>query len=396
MSRIYLDYQATTPLDPQVWAAMKPFFLQQFGNPGSIDTERGQAAAQMVETARGQLAGAIGALPRDVIFTSGATEANNLALKGAMVLQVKKGRPRILTFASEHKCVLAATQACAEFGAEPEVLPVQPDGLIDLDNLAHKLDQRVGMISAMAVHNEIGVIQNFVALGDLAQRHGALFHCDMAQALGKIPIDLGRLPIALASFSAHKAYGPMGIGALYIRRRPKAHVAPQVHGGGQERGVRSGTLPLPLIVGFGAAAAQVSACLESDLTRAWELREKLMTLVDHLPQVHVNGHRMQRVPSNFNLRFDGLSQAEVRAGLAEFEFSRGSACSAADLGPSATLTALGLNEVQADSAVRLSLGRFTTAEDIDALCAALARIGKTEVAGTAPRLAVPGDHGHQA
>ncbi len=376
MSRIYLDYQATTPLDPQVWAAMVPFFQQQFGNPGSIDTERGQAAAQAVETARAHLAAAIGASPRDIVFTSGATEANNLALKGAMALQVKKGRPRILTFASEHKCVLAATQACAEFGAEPEVLPVQPDGLIDLDDLAQRLDPRVGVISAMAVHNEIGVIQNLAALGDLAQRHGALFHCDMAQALGKIPIDVGRLPIALASFSAHKAYGPMGIGALYIRRRPKAHVAPQLHGGGQERGVRSGTLPLPLIVGFGAAAAQVTACLERDLTQAWDLREKILATVDRLPRVHVNGHRVQRVPGNLNLRFDGLDQAEIRAGLAGFEFSRGSACSAADLAPSATLTALGLDAAQASSAIRLSLGRFTTSQEIDALCAALARVGR--------------------
>lgn len=371
MSLIYLDNQATTPLDPRVWQVMAPLYQGQFGNPGSVDTQRGRAAAEQIEAARSKLAKAIGADPREIVFTSGATEANNLALTGAMRLQMKKGRSRLLTFATEHKCVLETAKALSDEGAEVEILPVQSDGLIDLDLLSGKLDERVGLVSAMAVHNEIGVIQNLAAIGDLAKSAGALFHCDMAQALGKIPLDLSSLPIALASFSAHKAYGPMGVGALYVRRRPKAHLMPILHGGGQERGLRSGTLPLALIAGFGESARLAAEDMEADLTRLWGYRSKVLELINHLSKVRLNGHPDQRVPDNLNLYFEGLSREEIREGLSGFEVSRGSACSAEDLDPSYVLTALDLSHEEADQSVRLSFGRFTTDAEVQALCETL-------------------------
>ena len=375
MSLIYFDNQATTPLDPRVWQVMAPLYQGEFGNPGAIDTQRGRAAAERVEEARSKCASAVGADPREIVFTSGATEANNLALTGAMRLQIKKGRPRLLTFVTEHKCVLETAKALSREGAEVEILPVQSDGLIDLAALGGTLDDRVGLVSAMAVHNEIGVIQNLAALGNLANSSGALFHCDMAQALGKIPIDLDRLPIALASFSAHKAYGPMGVGALYVRRRPKAQLAPLLHGGGQERGLRSGTLSLPLTAGFGEAAARAAQDMEADLTRLWGYRGQVLGLVDRLPNLSLNGHRDQRVPGNFNLLFCNLSREQIREGLAAFEVSRGSACSAEDLEPSYVLTALGLRHEDAEQSVRISLGRFTTQEDVQALCQTLEGLG---------------------
>ena len=351
---IYLDNQATTPLDPRVWQVMAPLYQAGFGNPGAVDSARGRAARDVVEGVRDQVAAAVGAEAREIIFTSGATEANNLALKGVMDLATKKGRPCLLTFATEHKCVLEAAKALGG-----EILPVQPDGLVDLDMLESALDARVGLVSLMAVHNEIGVIQNLQAVGELVESRGAMLHCDMAQALGKIPIDLASLPIALASFSAHKAYGPMGVGALYMRRKPRARVSPLFHGGGQERGVRSGTAPLQLIAGFGKAAELAAADLEKDLTRIWGYREQVLAL--GLP---LNGHRDQRVPGNLNVLLpEGVS-------LAGFDYSRGSACSAEDLEPSYVLKALGLGE-EAGRAVRLSFGRFTSQGDVDALCEAL-------------------------
>jgi len=368
---IYFDNQATTQLAPEVWEVMAPLYQAQFGNPSASDTRRGRAASKLVNISRIQLASAVGTEPRNLIFTSGATEANNLAIKGAMALQVKKNRPRVLTFSTEHKCVTASVQACEEFGAKAEILPVQRDGLINISELEKVMDHRVGMISAMAVHNEIGVIQNLSRIGEIAERNGALFHCDMAQALGKIPVNLESLPIALASFSAHKAYGPMGIGALYVRRRPKAHLQPLLHGGGQERGLRSGSLPLPLIAGFGKAAELAADYLEDDLTRIWKLRDRVLEVVSRLPSVHLNGHEEQRVPGNLNLRFEGMTQAQLRDGFRQFEFSRGSSCSAEDLEPSFVLSAMGLSHQQAASSIRLSIGRYTTELDVEMLCAAM-------------------------
>ena len=356
---IYLDNQATTPLDPRVWQVMVPLFRDQFGNPGAVDSPRGRAARDRVEQARAQIAAAVGAEAREIVFTSGATEANNLALKGVMRLQAQKGRPRLVTFATEHKCVLEAAKHL-----DADILPVQRDGLVDLNILEQALDDRVGLVSLMAVHNEIGLIQNLAAIGEMVARCGALFHCDMAQALGKIPIDLASLPISLASFSAHKAYGPMGVGALYLRRKPRARITPLFHGGGQERGVRSGTLPLPLIAGFGEAARLATEELEADLTRAWAYREQILAL----PHIHLNGHREQRVPSNLNLILpEGVS-------LDGFDYSRGSACSAEDLEPSYVLTALGLKKEAAARSVRLSFGRFTTQAEVEALKQALCTI----------------------
>ena len=374
MSLIYLDNQATTPLDPRVWRSMAPLYREQFGNPGAADTPRGRAAAERVEQARTQLATAVGADPRELIFTSGATEANNMALKGTMRLLLRKGRPRLITFATEHKCVLEAAKSLRDEGAEIDILPVQSDGLIDMEALSATMDNRVGLISAMAVHNEIGVIQNLEALGLIADHHGALFHCDMAQALGKIPINLRGLPIALASFSGHKAYGPMGVGALYVRRRPRAHLLPLLHGGGQERGLRSGTLALPLIAGFGEAAQIAHQDFDADLAKLWDYREQVLAVVDRLDRLTLNGHRHQRVPGNLNVQFSGLNLEAIRDGLKDFEVSRGSACTSADLEPSYVLSALGLETGQAASSLRLSFGRFTEPHQVTALCQALDRL----------------------
>ena len=374
MSVIYLDNQATTPLDPRVWRVMAPLYQHQFGNSGSKDTVRGRAASDRIDQARAHIATAIGADVREVIFTSGATEANNMALKGAMSLQVKKSRPRLLTFSTEHKCVLETAAYLRRKGIDVDILPVQSDGLVDFDILRAAMDTRVGLISVMAVHNEIGVVQNLKAIGQLAAQYGALFHCDMAQALGKIPLNLRDLPIALASFSAHKAYGPMGVGVLYVRRKPKAHLAPFLHGGGQEQGLRSGTLPLQLIAGFGEAARLAYQELESDLTRLWGYREQVLDVVDRTTHLSLNGHREQRVPGNLNLQFHGLSADQLRIPLDRFDISRGSACSAEDLEPSYVLRALGLSKDQASSSLRISFGRFTEPDHVTALCKDLATL----------------------
>jgi cysteine desulfurase len=391
---IYLDNQATTPVDPRVLAAMRPWWEQNFANPHSVEHAMGRAAEAAVETARAELAELLGADPREIIFTSGATEANNLAIKGAARFAAAQGNPRrrIVTLATEHKCVLESVRDLAAEGFEPVILPVRADGLADLDQLRAALDERTLLVSVMAVNNEIGVVQDLAVIGALARAAGALFHCDAAQGVGRIPLDMGALPIDLLSVSGHKIYGPKGIGALYVRRRPRARIAPLFSGGGQERGLRSGTLPAPLLVGLGEAAriARLEAML--DAGRIAGQRDRfLAALRAAVPEVTVNGSLEQRVPGNLNLTFPGLVTAEaIMAAAPEVCVSTGSACSSAEVEPSYVLAALGLGAGRARATLRIGIGRFTSPADVDLAAAVLAAAWRAALAVTpVPTLPAP-------
>ena len=366
---IYLDYQATTPLDPSVLEAMLPWFAQRFGNPHSSSHRYGTEAADAVEIARGFVAAEIGADPREIVFTSGATESNNLAIKGAARFLGER-RKRIVTFTTEHKCVLASAEALAREGFEVEILPVTHRGLVDLDQLAAALDDRTALVSVMLAHNEIGVIQDLAAISRLARARGVLVHTDAAQAFGKITIDVEGLGIDLLSISGHKIYGPKGIGALYVRRRPRVRLEPLFSGGGQERGLRSGTLSPALTVGLGEAARLASVGRPAEAARTGSLAGRLLAA---LPNAILNGDAKRRLPASLNLRFEGVSALDLIAKTPEVAISTGSACTSAEVEPSYVLTALGLGREEAGASVRISLGRFTTEDEVDRAAAALAR-----------------------
>jgi cysteine desulfurase len=362
---IYLDNQATTPTDPRVVAAMLPFFTERFGNPHSTAHAFGWDAEEAVERARGQLAALIGASPREVIFTSGATESNNLALKGAARFH-RDRRPKVVTLASEHKCVLESARDLEREGYAVTILPVQPDGLVDLDLLAATVDEETAIVSVMSVNNEIGVIQDVKAIAELCRARGAYFHCDAAQAVGKIPLDVADLGIDLLSISGHKFYGPKGIGALYVRRRPRVRLEPLMSGGGQERGLRSGTLPTPLCVGLGAAAEIAAAEMVVESERISALKARLLAgIKGRLSGVALNGHAERRVAGNLNLSFEGVDAEALMRALPRLAVSSGSACTSAAVEPSYVLRALGLPEDRARSSIRLAIGRFNTAAEID-------------------------------
>jgi cysteine desulfurase len=358
---LYLDYGATTPLDPAVAAAMAPWGVDGFGNPHSAHLW-GYHAKAAVEQARGAVAALVGAPPEAIAFTSGATESNNWALKGALMAP-GNGRRRIVTLATEHSSVLETAQYLASVGAALTVVPVRADGLVDEGDLARALGEDVAIVSAMAVNNEIGVVQDLAMIGRAAHSVGALFHCDAAQGFGKVPIDVDAAGIDLMSITAHKIYGPKGVGALY--RRPLRMIAPLLHGGGQEDG-RSGTLPTALIAGLGAAAAIAAARMADDHAHALMLRDRLLArlAVPH----HVNGSLDARWPGNLSLSFPGLDRPIIRD-LPGLAISAGSACAALTGRPSHVLTALGLDEAAAKASIRLGFGRFTTAEQIDAAAA---------------------------
>ncbi len=368
---IYLDYHATTPLDPQVGEAMRPWWDQQFGNPHSVQHALGRAAETAVEAAREQVAGLIGADGREIIFTSGATESNNLAIKGAARFRrdvAGEGRDHIITLATEHKCVLESAKALTREGFRVTVLPVQASGLLDLDQLAAALDARVALVSVMAVNNEIGTIQPLAEIAQLVHGHGGWLHVDAAQAAGRIKLDVRGLGIDLMSLSAHKIYGPKGVGALFVRRRPRIRLQPLFDGGGQERGLRSGTLPAPLIVGFGAAAALAGPALEPEAARLATLSARLLEGLRHrLQEVQVNGAMGPglRVAGNLSLAFAGLDAEALMRAMPDLCVSSGSACTAASVEPSYVLRALGLPEDAARASLRIGLGRFTTTEQVD-------------------------------
>jgi len=372
---VYLDNQATTPCDPRVLRAMLPFFTEQFGNPHSVEHVMGRTAEAAVEQARAHLAALIGAAPRELVFTSGATESNNIAIKGAARHAAAAGdaRRRVVTVATEHKCVLESVADLAAEGFEPVVLPVRPDGLLDADVLAEALAVPTLLVSVMAVNNEIGVVQDLAALAAVAKRAGALFHTDAAQGVGKVPLDVAAMGIDLMSISGHKIYGPKGVGALYVRRRPRVRLAPLFSGGGQERGLRSGTLPAPLIVGLGEAARLAQAEMAAEAPALAALRDRLADRLQTLvPGLAVNGSRSARVAGNLNLTFPAATAADLMAAVPDLCVSTGSACSSAEVEPSYVLRALGLSAAAAARTLRIGIGRFTSAADIDFAATALA------------------------
>jgi cysteine desulfurase len=350
---------------------MLPFFNQQFGNPHSRHHIYGWAAEDAVEAARRQVAALIGARPREITFTSGATEANNLAIKGATGLD--STRNEIVTCVTEHKCVLEACRRLENDGRRVAYLPVGAGGLVDLAALAAAVSEKTALVSIMAVNNEIGVIQPLAEIGRLCRARGALFHTDAAQAAGKIALDVEAMNIDLLSLSGHKLYGPMGIGALYVRRKPGLRLQPLFDGGGQERGLRSGTLPLPLCVGLGAACQIAAAEMTAEGKRLQALRDTLLAeLRRRLPDIRLNGDVNARAAGNLNISFPGIDAEDLMMEVKEVAVSSGSACSSASIEPSYVLHALGLSDEIARASLRISVGRFTTAEEINRAAALLA------------------------
>jgi cysteine desulfurase len=362
---IYLDHHATTPLDPRVLAAMRPWWEENFANPHSAEHAMGRAAEAAVEEARGHIAELLGADPREIILTSGATEANNLAIKGAARQAGTEGPRRIITLATEHKCVLESVRDLEAEGFEPVILPVGADGLLDLDALREALSVPTLLVSVMAVNNETGVIQDLAAIGALAKEHGALFHTDAAQAAGRIALDVEDLQADLVSLSAHKMYGPKGMGALYVRRRPRVRLAPLLSGGGQERGLRSGTLPAPLVVGFGEAARIAAGEGLLDTGRIAGQRQILLDgLRAAIPGLRVNAEAAPRVAGNLNLTFPRVSAVALLAALPDLMLSTGSACTSAEVTPSHVLSAMGIAPEDAARTLRIGLGRFTSPSEM--------------------------------
>jgi cysteine desulfurase len=362
---IYLDYQATTPMDPRVLEAMMPYFTYKFGNPHSRSHSYGWEAEEGVEKARGQVAKLIGADEKEVIFTSGATESNNLAIKGVAEFY-KDRRNHIVTTVTEHKCVLDTCRHLEQQGFDVTYLPVRKNGLIDLDALRAAVTDKTVVVSIMAVNNEIGVIQPLAEIGKICREKKAFFHTDAAQAVGKIALDVEAMNIDIMSISGHKIYGPKGIGALYVRRKPRVRLVPLIVGGGQERGFRSGTLPTPLCVGLGEAAEIAMKEMDAESKRLAKLQARMLKgLNDKLTNIHVNGDLEHRIPGNLNIGFAYVEGESLMMGIKGLSVSSGSACTSASLEPSYVLRALGVEEDMAHTSLRIGLGRFTTEQEVD-------------------------------
>jgi cysteine desulfurase len=361
---IYLDYAATTPVDPRVVHAMVPYLYEQFGNPASRSHAYGWAAEEAVEIAREHVAALIGADSREIVWTSGATESNNLAIKGAARFHAGKGR-HLITLKTEHKAVLDTMRELERDGFDVTYLDVLPDGLLDLDALAAAIRPDTILVSVMYVNNEIGVIQDIPTIGALCREKGIIFHVDAAQATGKMPIDMASLPVDLMSLASHKTYGPKGIGALYVRRKPRVRLEAQMHGGGHERGMRSGTLPTHQIVGMGEAFRLAREEMGKDIEHARRLQQKLLKGLSDIEQVFVNGHLEKRVPHNLNMSFNFVEGESLIMGIKGIAVSSGSACTSASLEPSYVLRALGRSDELAHSSLRMTIGRFTKEEEID-------------------------------
>lgn len=363
---IYFDYMATTPVDPRVIEQMMKYLGPEghFGNPASTQHCYGQTAARAVEHARGQIADAVGATMDDIVFTSGATESNNLAILGAARFYQRKGR-HLVTMSTEHKAVLDGFHQLGREGFQVTYLAPEPDGLLNLANLEAALREDTVLVSIMHVNNEIGVIQDIDTIGHLLRGRGIVFHVDAAQSSGKLPIDLRVLPVDLMSFSAHKTYGPKGIGALYVRHKPRIRLQPQSFGGGHEGGLRSGTLATHQIVGMGEAFALAESMRVEEQVRILVLRQRLWDGIRQIPGIQLNGSWQQRVAGNLNVSFSGIDGAELLPALHELAVSSTSACMSALVQPSYVLRALGLSPELAHSSIRLSLGRYTTDEDVE-------------------------------
>jgi cysteine desulfurase len=362
---LYLDMQATSPVDPRVLDAMLPYYLSQFGNPHSRTHLYGWESDAAVEHARSQVAALINASPKEIVFTSGATESNNISVKGVMHFYKEKKR-HVITTQTEHKCVLDSCRHLQQEGFDVTYLPVNSDGIIDLDTFRSAIRPDTGLVSVMTVNNEIGVIQPMEEIGRICRERNIPFHTDAAQAVGKIPIDVEKMNVSLMSISAHKIYGPKGVGALYMRRRPRIRVEPQMSGGGQERGIRSGTVPTPLVVGMGAACEVAMKEMEYDEKRICKLKERLLSRIRaRLDGVVVNGSEERRYAGNLNLSFAYVEGESLLMGLKEVAVSSGSACTSASLEPSYVLRALGVDEDMAHTSIRFGIGRFTTEEEVD-------------------------------
>ncbi|TAJ94916.1 MAG: IscS subfamily cysteine desulfurase [Reyranella sp.] len=362
---IYLDYQATTPMDPRVLEAMMPYFTHKFGNSGSRSHAYGWEAEEGTEKARAQVAKLIGADEKEVIFTSGATESNNLAIRGVAEFY-KDRKNHIITTVTEHKCVLDTCRHLEQQGFEVTYLPVRKDGLLDLDVLRAAITDKTVLVSVMAVNNEIGVIQPLAEIGRICREKKVFFHTDAAQAAGKIPLDVEALNVDLMSISGHKIYGPKGIGALYVRRKPRVRLVPMIVGGGQERGFRSGTLPTPLCVGLGEAAEICMKEMDAEAKRLKKLQERMLKgLQAKLTDIVVNGDLEHRIPGNLNISFAYVEGESLMMGIKNLAVSSGSACTSASLEPSYVLRALGVEEDMAHTSLRIGLGRFTTEHEVD-------------------------------
>ncbi len=361
---IYLDYAATTPVDPRVAEKMIPYLTEQFGNPASRSHSFGWDAEEAVETARRQVAELVNADPKEIVWTSGATESINLAIKGAAHFYKDKGR-HLITVQTEHKATLDTTRELEREGFEVTYLPVLSNGLLDLDVFRQAIRPDTTVVSVMFVNNEIGVIQDIATLGDICREKGIIFHVDAAQATGKVEVDLSKLKVDLMSFSAHKTYGPKGIGALYVRRKPRIRLEAQMHGGGHERGMRSGTLATHQIVGMGEAFRIAREEMALENARIRRLRDRLLAGIADIEEVHVNGDLEHRVPHNLNLSFNFVEGESLLMAVKDIAVSSGSACTSASLEPSYVLRALGRSDELAHSSIRFSIGRFTTEADID-------------------------------
>lgn len=361
---IYLDYSATTPIDPRVAEKMIPYLTEKFGNPASRSHAFGWDADQAVEQAREEVAGLVNCDPREIVWTSDATESDNLAIKGAAQFYKGKGK-HLITVRTEHKAVLDPMRELERQGFEVTYLDPEPNGLLDLDKFTAAIRPDTILASVMHVNNEIGVIQDIDTLGEICRGKGVLFHVDAAQSTGKVPIDLGRLKVDLMSFSAHKTYGPKGIGALYVRRKPRIRLEAQMHGGGHERGMRSGTLATHQIVGMGAAFRIAAEEMATENERIRMLRDRLWAGISTLDEVHLNGDMQRRVPHNLNASFNFVEGESLMMAIKDLAVSSGSACTSASLEPSYVLKALGRNDELAHSSIRFSIGRFTTEEEID-------------------------------
>jgi cysteine desulfurase len=361
---IYMDYGATTPCDPRVVDAMIPWLREHFGNPASRSHAWGWEAEEAVEAARGHVAALIGADPREIVWTSGATESNNLAIKGAAQFYKDRGK-HLITVKTEHKAVLDTMRELERQGFEVTYMDVQADGLLDLDALKSAMRPDTILLSIMFVNNEIGVIQDIPAIGALCRERGIIFHVDAAQATGRVPVDLKTLPVDLMSLTSHKTYGPKGIGGLYVRRKPRVRIEAQMHGGGHERGMRSGTLPTHQIVGMGEAYRIAKAEMAADNERIHALQQRLLSGLADLEQVFINGSLERRIPHNLNMSFNYVEGESLIMGIKGLAVSSGSACTSASLEPSYVLRALGRSDELAHSSLRMTIGRYTTQEEID-------------------------------
>ncbi|AMR77470.1 cysteine desulfurase IscS [Cupriavidus nantongensis] len=361
---IYMDYSATTPVDPRVADKMIPYLREQFGNPASRSHAYGWEAERAVEEAREQVAALVGADPREIVWTSGATESDNLAIKGAANFYSGKGK-HIITVKTEHKAVLDTTRELERQGFEVTYLDVKDNGLLDMEVFKQALRPDTILVSVMLVNNEIGVIQDVEQIGEICREKGIIFHCDAAQATGKVAIDLGKLKCDLMSFSAHKTYGPKGIGALYVRRKPRVRIEAQMHGGGHERGMRSGTLATHQIVGMGEAFRIAREEMATENERIRMLRDRLWNGLSDMEEVYLNGDLEHRVPHNLNVSFNFVEGESLIMAIKDVAVSSGSACTSASLEPSYVLRALGRNDELAHSSIRFTVGRFTTEQEID-------------------------------